>query len=84
MISEVADEFWKLWNFLPQPGSIFYNYKKFFSVVLQAMANSKFIAIEVMVEHLMPRSFIDNLNFDNLCRQIFNCLEEILTRLILL
>jgi len=65
IISKTADNFWKLWNFPncagaidgkhirircpPHSGSMFNNYKKYFSIVLQGVAdaNCKFIAIEV-------------------------------------
>lgn len=60
-----AEDYWKLWNFPncvgsidgkhirikcpAHSGSMFYNYKKFFSLILQGVAdaNCKFIAIEV-------------------------------------
>ncbi|XP_054091535.1 uncharacterized protein LOC128923103 [Zeugodacus cucurbitae] len=62
---EIAEQYWKLWNFpncigaidgkhirIKCPGntgSMYYNYKHFFSIVLQGIAdaNCKFIAVEV-------------------------------------
>uniref|UniRef100_A0A0K8U346 Putative nuclease HARBI1 n=1 Tax=Bactrocera latifrons TaxID=174628 RepID=A0A0K8U346_BACLA len=62
---EIAEQYWMLWNFpncigaidgkhirIKCPGntgSIYYNYKHFFSIVLQGIAdaNCKFIAVEV-------------------------------------
>lgn len=64
-LKKIADEFYRLWQFPncigaidgkhcrikcpAHSGSSYYNYKKFFSVVLQAVAdaNRKFIAVEV-------------------------------------
>lgn len=61
----VAQDYWQLWDFPncigaidgkhiriqcpPQSGSMYFNYKKYFSIVLQAVAdaNCKFITIEV-------------------------------------
>lgn len=65
LFKNVAKDYWEMWNFPncigsidgkhirikcpPNTGTMFFNYKKFFSIVLQAVADAKckFIAIEV-------------------------------------
>ncbi|XP_058839521.1 uncharacterized protein LOC131695000 [Topomyia yanbarensis] len=65
LFRSIAQDYWELWNFPncagsidgkhiriqcpPHSGTMFYNYKKFFSIVLQGVADArcKFIAIEV-------------------------------------